>query len=178
MTQSKATDASTALQVQKKKVKLRRRVKAKKPDFQRQESWRYKRVKRRWRRPRGLDSKMRLKVKGWPKAVNISYRGPKEARFLHPSGYKEILVYNVSQIEGSDPGSQAIRIAHTVGAKKRLEIISRARERGLRVLNPHEVKRMKEEEVEKVEALEEKEEISEAEGEEVMDEENSNDASR
>ena len=35
----------------------------KKPKFRRQESWRYKRVPDKWRRPHGIDSKMRKKVK-------------------------------------------------------------------------------------------------------------------
>src|SRR5438034_580225 len=34
-------------------------MKESKPEFGRQESWRYKRVKENWRRPRGVTSKMR-----------------------------------------------------------------------------------------------------------------------
>jgi len=75
--------------------------KAKKPEFIRQESWRYKRVDESWRRPRGLDSKMRLKRKGWPASPNIGYRSPKELRGLHPSGYREILVRNLSDLAKS-----------------------------------------------------------------------------
>lgn len=118
---------------------VRKRVKGKKPDFQRQESWRYKRVEKSWRRSRGLDSKMRKKVKGWPRSVTVGYRGPKEARGLHPSGYEEVLVWNVDDVSGVDPKTQAIRIAHTVGARKRVEISAKAKEEGIHVLNPKEV---------------------------------------
>ena len=115
--------------------------KAKKPEFIRQESWRYKRVDESWRRPRGLDSKMRLKRKGWPASPNIGYRSPKELRGLHPSGYREILVRNLSDLAKADPTCHIVRIAHTVGEKKAIEISSKAYEMGLTVLNPPEAVR-------------------------------------
>ena len=128
----------------KERVKIRERVKNKKPDFRRQESWRYKRVKESWRRPRGIDSKMRKKVKGWPKSPRVGYRGPREARGLHPSGYMEVLVHNVDDVDGVDPKTQAIRIAHTVGARKRVEISARAKEREIHILNPREEEALRE----------------------------------
>ncbi|MFB0502080.1 MAG: 50S ribosomal protein L32e [Candidatus Bathyarchaeia archaeon] len=142
---------------------VRKRVKSKKPDFKRQESWRYKRVGKSWRRPRGLDSKMRKRVKGWPKSVAVGYRGPKEARGLHPSGYVEVLVRNVDDISGVDPETQAIRIAHTVGERKRVEILARAGDMGIYVLNPKRVAEAEEElaeEEEEAESAEEGEEES------------------
>lgn len=119
-----------------KMVELREKVKSKKPDFIRQESWRYVRVDERWRKPRGIDSKMRKEVKGWPAKVKIGYRGPKAARGLHPSAHREVLVHNLNDLSKVDPKTEAIRIAHTVGAKKRAEILRRAKEMGIYVLNP------------------------------------------
>ncbi|MFQ6094984.1 MAG: 50S ribosomal protein L32e [Candidatus Bathyarchaeia archaeon] len=113
--------------------------KRKKPEFKRQESWRYKRIKENWRRPRGLDSKMRKKVKGWPPSPNKGYRSPKKTRNLHPSGLREVRVMNVKDLEKVDAESEVIRIGHTVGDKKRIEIINRAREMGIRILNPKEI---------------------------------------
>jgi len=117
-------------------LEVRREKKAKEPDFVRQESWRYVRVKPNWRRPRGIDSKMRLKKKGYPKCPNVGYRGPRLVRGLHPSGFREVLVHNVKELEGLDPSRDAVRIASTVGRKKRVEILQRAKELGLKVLNP------------------------------------------
>jgi len=111
-------------------------VKHKKPKFRRQESWRYKRVTDRWRRPHGIDSKMRKKVKGWPASPTTGYRSPKKTRGLHPSGFIETRVHTVDDLAGIDPELQAIRIARTVGGRKRVAILSLAEERGIHVLNP------------------------------------------
>jgi large subunit ribosomal protein L32e len=127
----------------------RDRVKNKKPVFRRQESWRYKRVKESWRRPRGIDSKMRKKVKGWPRSVEVGYRSPKKTRGLHPSGYAEALVYNIDDVEKVSPKTQVIRIAGAVGARKRVEISARAEERGIHILNPREMKELEEVEEER-----------------------------
>ena len=140
----------------KRDLRDRERIKGKKPDFRRQESWRYKRVEESWRRPRGIDSKMRKKKKGWPRSVEIGYRSPKKTRNLHPSGYVEALVYNVDDVEEVDSKTQAIRIAHTVGMRKRVEISARAEERGIRVLNPRETKEPEEVEEELKEKKKEK----------------------
>ena len=137
----------------KQALKMRERVKQKKPKFRRQESWRYKRLKWGWRKPRGIDSKMRKKVKGWPKSAKIGYRGPKESRGLHPSGYLEVLIHNVDEVDQIDPETQAARIAHAVGARKRVDISARAKEMGIHIINPKEVEELREEmEEEKEEA--------------------------
>jgi len=138
-------------------LRKRQLNKHKKPDFKRQESWRYKRVKENWRKPRGIDSKMRKKVKGWPPSPEAGYRGPKKIRGLHPSGYAEVRVQTVDDLINIDPEMQAIRIARTVGAKKRVEISVRAEERGIHILNPRRVKELEEFEEEEVEGEEEKE---------------------
>ncbi len=143
-------------------LRKRKRAKAKKPDFKRQESWRYKRVKKNWRRPRGIDSKMRKKVKGWPRSPEVGYRSPKETRGLHPSGYEEVPVQNVDEVRKVDPKTQAIRIAHQVGARKRVEISAIADELNIHVLNPRRVVELEEE-------LEEGEELGEEEKEEAAE---------
>jgi len=133
--------------VAQKAVELRKRVKKKKPDFVRQESWRYKRLKENWRRPRGIDNKMRRKIKGWPVTVSVGYRGPKVARGLHPSGYKEVLVHNAEELKKINPKTEAVRIAHAVGKRKKARILVEARKRKIRVLNFKEEKEAAKEEV-------------------------------
>jgi len=147
---------------------LRQRQKSKKPKFRRQESWRYKRVSEVWRKPDGLDSKMRKKVKGWPNSAEVGYRSPRVARGLHPSGYTEVLVRTVDDLGKVDPQTQAIRIAHTIGMKKRAEISLRAGEKGIHILNPVPEEKPEEEASRETEAeeAEAKEAVAEKEEEE------------
>ena len=119
----------------KKALKLRARVKKGKPEFARPESWRYVRLKENWRNPRGLDNKVRMSIKGWPPPVSSGYGGPRASRGLHPSGYEEILVYNVEQVGQVTPDTQALRIGHTVGQRKRTAILAEARRKKIVVLN-------------------------------------------
>jgi large subunit ribosomal protein L32e len=79
---------------------------------------------------------MRRKVRGWPAQAEIGYRGPRKARNLHPSGYQEVSVRNVDDLAKIDPSTQAVRISHTVGMKKRAEIYVRAGEKRIHILNP------------------------------------------
>jgi len=129
-------EAARKLEERRKALKIREQLKKKKPDFVRQESWRYTRLKKNWRRPKGLDNKMRRNIKGWPATVNTGYRSPKKARHLHPSGYEEVIVRNVDDLENINSTFQAARIAHTVGMKKRAQILLKAKEKGIHVLNP------------------------------------------
>ena len=137
-----------------KTLRLRKRIKKRKPKFVRQESWKYIRLKENWRRPRGLDNKVRKRIKGWPPRVSVGYRGPKAARAFHPSGLEEILVYNVEDLTEIDPKTQAARIAHNVGKRKRARILTEAREKKIRVLNIGQAKETAKKEVEPTEEAE------------------------
>ena len=136
----------------------------KKPKFRRQESWRYKRVGDTWRRPHGIDSKMRKKVKGWPVSPTVGYRSPKKTRGLHPSGFVETRVQSVADLAGIDPELQAIRIARTVGGRKRVKILALAEEKGIHILNPRAAREPEEfKEGEVLEEIEEAESLPEGE---------------
>jgi len=69
-------------------LRIKTYLNLKRPKFVRQESWRYVRVSPSWRKPRGIDNKMRVKLKGYPKLPSIGYRNPKLVRGLHPTGYE------------------------------------------------------------------------------------------
>ncbi|MEM5801966.1 MAG: 50S ribosomal protein L32e [Candidatus Aenigmatarchaeota archaeon] len=107
----------------------------KKPEFKRWLSQTYKRLKSSWRRPRGIHSKIRIKEKSKIKMPSIGYRAPKNLRYLHPSGFREVLVRNLKDLEKINPEKEAIKIAHTVGKKKRAEILKKAEELKIKVLN-------------------------------------------
>lgn len=116
-------------------LRARKKVSTTRPKFVRQESWRYKRLAENWRKPKGVDNKMRKQVSGVPPLVKVGYRGPKIARGLHPSGYRDRLIHNIRDLEKLDPKIDAARIGHSVGRRKRIDIVSRANALGVKVLN-------------------------------------------
>lgn len=116
-------------------LRARKKVSATRPKFVRQESWRYIRLAENWRKPKGVDNKMRKQVSGVPALVKVGYRGPKRARGLHPSGYRDRLIHNIRDLEKLDPKIDAARIGHSVGRRKRIDIVSRANALGVKVLN-------------------------------------------
>ena len=85
-----------------------------------------------WRLPHGIDLD---KGRNHGRQPRIGYRSTKEIRFVHPSGYKEVLVCNMNDIAKIDAKTQAARIGATVGKRKRNEIVTEANKKGIWVLN-------------------------------------------
>ncbi|HYM39903.1 MAG TPA: 50S ribosomal protein L32e [Thermoplasmata archaeon] len=105
------------------------------PAFHRQEWFRYKKFGDEWRKPQGGQSKLRRHFGYRWNLPSVGYRGPRDVRGLHPSGFQEVLVHNERQLDGLDPAKQAVRIAHGVGSRKRELIEKSCDDKGLRVLN-------------------------------------------
>ena len=120
----------------KRLLKIRSRINKKRPHFKRFESWRFVRIKDQWRKPRGIDNKMRTELQGWPKSVKIGYRGPAAVRGLHSSGMEEVMVWNTKDLEKVDPETQVARIGGTVGGRKKETMLEKAKELKIRILNP------------------------------------------
>jgi large subunit ribosomal protein L32e len=124
-------------QTEKKRLlKIRSRINKKRPHFKRYESWRFVRIKDQWRKPRGIDNKMRTELQGWPKSVKIGYRGPAAVRGLHASGMEEVMVWNTKDLEKVDPETHVARIGGTVGGRKKETMLEKAKELKIRILNP------------------------------------------
>ena len=120
---------------QKEQQVIRRQIKKRTPHFLRDEGFRYKRIPKNWRRPTGYTSKLRMNLKYRPSKVRVGFRGPKTVRGLHASGFEEVMIHTVKELEIINPKKQAVRIGGTVGTKKRLDIAKRAGELDIRVLN-------------------------------------------
>ncbi|RPG68410.1 MAG: 50S ribosomal protein L32e [Euryarchaeota archaeon TMED99] len=122
-----ATKAALALRSEQKK---------KTPSFRRTEWFRYKRLSRSgWRAPHGMDSKQRRNYKYRSALVRVGHGKVAAARGLHPSGFREVMVQNTTDLEIIDPETEAARVGRSVGGRKREQIYSRADELGIRVLN-------------------------------------------
>jgi large subunit ribosomal protein L32e len=116
-------------------LELKKAIKRKKPDFIRQDSHKKKRLGRKWRKPKGLHSKMRVRKRGYRKCVSKGYGSPKEVRHLSNKGVKGIIVYNQNQLEEIKSDKEGIIIGKSVGLKKKIEICKKAKEKGIIVLN-------------------------------------------
>ena len=121
--------------INKELLQLRKKIADKRPEFVRQESWRYKKLASNWRKPKGKDNKMRKQVSGVPPLVKVGYKGPRRSSGLHPSGYNDILVFNTKDLTKIDPKKDAVRIAHGVGNKKRIDIVTEATKLKIKILN-------------------------------------------
>jgi len=61
----------------KKLLELRKKIKQRKPEFIRQDAHKKAKLKRKWVRPRGIDSKIRLGLKGYGKKPSTGWSSPK-----------------------------------------------------------------------------------------------------
>lgn len=116
-------------------LQLRKAIKAKKPTFTRQESHRKKKMDDgKWRRPRGIHSKMRLHQRGKKTSPSPGYGSPREVEGLHSSGLRPVVVHTLQEIDGVQKNEGAI-ISSTVGMKKREMLVTHAKKKGVAVLN-------------------------------------------
>lgn len=105
------------------------------PEFPRPYHWVRVRLGDSWRRPKGIDNKLRHAYKGYPPTVNVGYRKPREVRGIHPSGLKPVLISNISELDSVDPATQCVIIAGSVGAQKFAAIEAAAIQKGIYVVN-------------------------------------------
>lgn len=118
---------------------VRKVLKGKKPpQFKRTCSHKFKKLDDNWRRPpRGSQGKQRRKYAAKGALAQVGYGSPAAVKGLHPpSGYSDVLISSIAELELVDPSFEAIRIAGKIGAKKKALIIAKAEEAGIKVLNP------------------------------------------
>lgn len=95
-----------------------------------------------WRSPKGRHSKMRNKRKGYPQIVEVGFRTEKKQRDLIRNK-KSIEVSNMKEMQMVKKGEVAI--IRNIGAKKRLELVKFAKEKGIEVANVNVNKTLKKE---------------------------------
>lgn len=117
-----------------KLLKLRKQIKSKKPEFLRQDYGYKLSLPRKWTKPRGLHSKLRLNRKGHRKNVTTGFSSPKSVRGLSREGLVRIFVDNIAKLSAIDAEKQGI-IIMKVGLKNRIEIIKEAARRKIKILN-------------------------------------------
>jgi large subunit ribosomal protein L32e len=110
-----------------------------------------------WRKPRGQHNKQREQKKAKGALPKPGFGSPIAVRGMHPSGFFEVLVSSVKELEGIDPKTHAIRIGATVGERTRVGLQEKALAAGFKVLNARTVKTgTKQEKVQKPEKVTDK----------------------
>ncbi|KAL2916018.1 60S ribosomal protein L32 [Polyrhizophydium stewartii] len=112
-------------------------VKKRTKKFARHQSDRYKKVDASWRKPKGIDNRVRRRFKGQIAMPKIGYGSNAKTRHLLPNGFKKFLVSNVQDLELLLMHNRvfAAEIAHNVSSKKRVAIVERARQLDVKVTN-------------------------------------------
>ncbi|KAK3102493.1 hypothetical protein FSP39_011776 [Pinctada imbricata] len=116
-----------------------RNVKKRNKKFIRHQSDRYVKVKANWRKPKGIDNRVRRRFKGQFLMPNIGYGTNKKTRHVMPDGFKKFLVHNTKELEVllMQNRTFSAEIAHNVSSKKRKEIVERAQQLAIKVTNPN-----------------------------------------
>merc|ERR1712072_678471 len=114
-------------------------VKKRTNGFKRHQADRYKGLAKKdsWRKPKGIDNRVRRRFKGQLPMPKIGYGSNKKTRHVLPCGYKKFLVHNERDLESLLMNSKvfAAEIASTVSARKRVTILEKARVLGVKVTN-------------------------------------------
>ncbi|KAG9191277.1 hypothetical protein G6011_09365 [Alternaria panax] len=112
-------------------------VKKHRKRFNRHQSDRFMCVDPSWRKPKGIDNRVRRRFKGQAAMPKIGYGSNRKTRHLMPSGHKAFVVNNVADVDLllMHNATFAAEIAHAVSARKRIEIIARAKQIGVKVTN-------------------------------------------
>ena len=107
-------------------MEIKSAMKKRQPSFKRQEFNKRIRLRRSsWRKPRGVDSKMREQWGGYRAIVKIGYRTPRKLRGRLSNGLIEVKVSTVKELT-SIPKDQIAVIPRTMGNRRRLELLKEA----------------------------------------------------
>lgn len=119
-----------------RRLELRQKIRSKwNPEFKRQDFHKKPSLGDSWRKPKGKHSGLRHHVRAKGAWVQVGYRTPKQIRGLHPSGFRQVIIQNPDQLQGLNPILDAAQIASSVGKRKREQILERAKQLGIYVLN-------------------------------------------
>lgn len=129
-------------------------------DYRRHQSDRYHGVKEAWRKPKGIDNRVRWvrqfhqdvlswtdretdftnsrRFKGQTTMPSIGFGSNRKTRHMMPNGLRKFLVNNVNELDLllMHNKTYAAEIAHAVSSKKRIDILERAKVLGVKVTNP------------------------------------------
>ncbi|XP_072820000.1 large ribosomal subunit protein eL32-like [Vicugna pacos] len=99
----------------------------------------YVKIKRNGWKPRGIDNRVRRRLKGQILMPSISYGSNKKTKHMLPSGFRKFLVHNIKELEMllMCNKSYCAEIAHKVSSKNCKAIVEIVAQLAIRVTNPN-----------------------------------------
>ena len=113
----------------------RRRLKAKKPKFKRQNTGLKKKLAPGWRKPKGYHSKLRLRKRDHGHYVSPGYKSPAAVKGLSREGLVPVLIANPGQLTQLKKDIHGIIVDGAIGVRKRMAVLEAAIKGGFKVLN-------------------------------------------
>ena len=101
--------------------------------FKRQDYFKHKRLKVKWKRPKGRQSKLRVKKSGSGMKVSIGYGSPKKE--------KPIVIKSLNDMESLKKDDKII-IQGTIGLRKLNYIVEKAKKMGLIITNKRRIEKL------------------------------------
>ena len=101
--------------------------------FKRQDYFKHKRLKIKWKRPKGRQSKLRVKKSGSGMKVSIGYGSPKKE--------KPVLIKTLADMESLKKDDKII-IQGTIGLRKLDHIVEKAKKMGLIITNKRRIEKI------------------------------------
>ena len=115
---------------------LRNKMKAKKPSFSRQDSNKYKQFENKWRRPKGMHSKLRKGFRGHITRPSIGYSSPNKTKGLNKEGFIFVLVRSLKQADNLTNKNIAI-ISESLSMKNKILVLEKLKTMNIKVQNVH-----------------------------------------
>lgn len=119
----------------KEHLNHRLKSKQKKPTFTRQDAHKKTGLAKGWRRPRGIQSKMRLQKKGYKSSPSRGWGSPRKVRTLTREGLVPVMISSVEQIQNLDAKKDAALISGKLGKKRKLELIEELLKKKISIIN-------------------------------------------
>ena len=118
----------------KESLKLRKKLKSRKPNFVRGDSNKEKsKTRSKWRKPRGLHNKRRLRKKGHQKNPSVGFKSPKEVKNLTREGLTLFRITNIKDLKNLNKELHAPIISSNVGLKNKLKILEKCLKEEIKV---------------------------------------------
>lgn len=120
-----------------KPIKTKKVVHKRVKKFVRFESEDFGKMSASWRKPHGIDCRVRRRFRGNKKMPKCGYGSDKKTKFILPNGFKKMTITNLKDLEALFMNNRVFcgEICSNLSARKRIAIVKRAAELNVRLTN-------------------------------------------